>query len=88
MRLIVTLILLLFIAAGIVLGALNADLIGYDLGFTRIELPKGAALLLALVIGWLLGGLTAWLGVSTKHRRLRRRASSGADKAKTSSAGA
>ncbi|HEY2623425.1 MAG TPA: LapA family protein [Dyella sp.] len=88
MRLIVTLILLLFIAAGVVLGALNADLIGYDLGFTRVELPKGAALLLALVIGWLLGGLTAWLGVSTKHRRLRRRGPAGADKAKTSSAGA
>ncbi len=62
MRLIVTLILLLFIAAGVVLGALNADLVGYDLGFARVELPKGAALLLALVIGWLLGGLTAWLG--------------------------
>jgi uncharacterized integral membrane protein len=88
MRLIVTLILLLFIAAGVVLGALNADLVGYDLGFARIELPKGAALLLALVIGWLLGGLTAWLGVSSRHRRLRRQTSSGADKAKTSSAGA
>lgn len=72
MRLIVTLILLLFIAAGIVLGALNADLVGYDLGFARLELPKGAALLLALVTGWLLGGLTAWLGVSFRHRRQRR----------------
>jgi putative membrane protein len=88
MRLIVTLILLLFIAAGIVLGALNADLVAYDLGFVRLELPKGAALLLALVIGWLLGGLTAWLGVSSRHRRLRRQASSGAGKAKTSTAGA
>ncbi|WP_199098404.1 LapA family protein [Dyella sp. ASV21] len=89
MRLIVTLILLLFVAAGIVLGALNADLVGYDLGFARIDLPKGAALLSALVIGWLLGGLTAWLGVSTRHRRLRRQASAEArSKAKTSPAGA
>ncbi|RDI99529.1 LapA family protein [Dyella solisilvae] len=89
MRLIVTLILLLFIAAGIALGALNADLVGYDLGFARLELPKGAALLLALVIGWLLGGLTAWLGVSTRHRRQRRQVAAEArGKAKTSAAGA
>jgi len=85
MRLIVTLILLLFIAAGIAVGALNADLVGYDLGFARLSLPKGAALLLALVIGWLLGGLTAWLGVSVGRQRLRRKAG---DKAKTSPAGA
>jgi len=85
MRLIVTLILLLFIAAGIAVGALNADLVGYDLGFARLSLPKGAALLLALVIGWLLGGLTAWLGVSVGRQRLRRKAGG---KAKTSPAGA
>jgi lipopolysaccharide assembly protein A len=89
MRLIVTLILLLFIAAGIVLGALNADLVGYDLGFARLELPKGAALLVALVIGWLLGGLTAWLGVSSRQRRTRRKSGVEAgSKAKTSPAGA
>lgn len=88
MRLIVMLILLLFIAAGIVLGALNADLVSYDLAFVRLELPKGAALLLALVLGWLLGGLTAWLGVSSRHRHLRRQAASSASNAKTSTAGA
>ena len=89
MRLIVMVILLIFIAAGVALGALNADLVGYDLGFVRLQLPKGAALLLALVIGWLLGGLTAWLGVSSRHRRQRRQASkqTGA-KAKTTPAGA
>lgn len=89
MRLIVMLILLLFIAAGIVVGALNADLIGVDLGFARMQLPKGAALLVALVIGWLLGGLTAWLGVSSRHRRLqRRKVAADAGKAKTAPAGA
>jgi len=89
MRLIVTLILLLFIAAGIVLGALNADLVAYDLGFARLSLPKGAALLLALVIGWLLGGLTAWLGVSSRQSRLRRKAlGQTGGKTKTSPAGA
>lgn len=73
MRLLAIILLLIFITAGIVLGALNADLVSYDLGFTRLELPKGAALLGAVVIGWLLGGLTAWVGVSTRQRRQQRR---------------
>ena len=72
MRLLALIILILFVAAGIVLGALNADLVGYDLAFVQVQLPKGAALLGAVVIGWLLGGLTAWLGVSTQQRRKRR----------------
>jgi lipopolysaccharide assembly protein A len=74
MRLIVMLLLLLFIAGGVVLGALNADLVGYDLAFAHVQVPKGAALLAALALGWILGGLTAWLGVTTRHRRERRRA--------------
>jgi uncharacterized integral membrane protein len=73
MRLIVMLLLLLFIAGGVVLGALNADLVGYDLAFARIQVPKGAALLAMLALGWVLGGLTAWLGVTTRHRHERRR---------------
>jgi len=75
MRLLAIIILLIFIAAGIVLGALNADLVGYDLAFARVKLPKGAALLGAVVIGWLLGGLTAWLGVSSRQRRQQRQQS-------------
>lgn len=71
MRLLVISILVIFIAAGVLLGALNADLVGYDFGFVRLQLPKGAALLGMLVIGWLLGGLTAWLGVSQRQRHLR-----------------
>lgn len=73
MRPIAIFLLLFFIAAGVVLGALNVDLVAYDFGFAQVHLPKGAALLGALVLGWLLGGLTAWLGVSSKHRRQRRR---------------
>lgn len=72
MRLIVMLLLLLFIAGGVVLGALNADLVGYDLAFMRVQVPKGAALLVMLALGWILGGLTAWLGVTAQHRRARR----------------
>jgi lipopolysaccharide assembly protein A len=74
MRLLAIIVLVIFIAAGVVLGALNADLVGYDLAFAQVQLPKGAALLGALVIGWLLGGLTAWVGVSIRQRRRQPRA--------------
>ncbi|HEX7731305.1 MAG TPA: lipopolysaccharide assembly protein LapA domain-containing protein [Rhodanobacter sp.] len=73
MRLIVILVLVFFAAAGVVVGALNAGLVDYDFAFARLQLPKGAALLAALVLGWLLGGLTAWLGVGMRQRRLQRR---------------
>ncbi|TCV97327.1 uncharacterized protein DUF1049 [Luteibacter rhizovicinus] len=73
MRLLALIVLLVFIAAGIVFGALNADLVSYDLGFAHASVPKGAAVLAAVLVGWLLGGLTAWLGTSFAHRRRRRR---------------
>ena len=44
-----------------VFGALNADLVSYDLVFTRFAMPKGAALLGMLLAGWILGGLLVWL---------------------------
>jgi len=74
MRLIAIILLLLFVAAGIVFGALNADLVPFDFGFARASLPKGAAMLVALLIGWILGGITAWVGTSFAHQRRRRRA--------------
>jgi uncharacterized integral membrane protein len=80
MRLLALIILVLFVIAGVVVGALNAELVDYDLAFFQLRWPKGAALLGALVLGWLLGGLTAWLGVSSAARRGRRQARTGADK--------
>ncbi len=59
---------LVFVAAGVMLGVLNADSVNYDLGFAHLHLPKGAALLLALGIGWLLGGLSAWFGMVWQQR--------------------
>lgn len=70
--LIFVLIILFFIFVGIAFGALNAELVGYDLGFARIEVPKGAAVMAALLAGWILGGIVAWLGAGTRHRRPRR----------------
>ena len=69
MRLLALIILAVFVAAGIVLGALNAEMVDYDFGFAQLQLPKGAALLWALVAGWLLGGVTAWLGVRPRRPR-------------------
>ncbi len=80
MRLLALMILVLFIVAGVVVGALNAEMVGYDFAFFQLRWPKGAALLGALVLGWLLGGLTAWLGVSSAARRARRQAQRGANK--------
>ncbi len=69
MRLLAIITLVVFVAAGIVLGALNAGMVGYDFGFAQMQLPKGAALLGALVVGWLLGGVTAWLGSRPSRSR-------------------
>ncbi len=72
MRLLIVFLLLLFVLLGAAFGALNGGLVQYDLLVFQTELPKGAALLLALVVGWLLGGLTAWIGLSLRQRRRER----------------
>lgn len=69
MRLAIVLALLLFAVLGAAFGAVNADSVTYDFLIGRIDLPKGAALLAALLAGWLLGGALAWAGLTTRHRR-------------------
>jgi uncharacterized integral membrane protein len=73
-------IIVLFVLAGIVFGALNPAMVPYDFGFAQIKIPKGATVLAALVVGWLLGGLVAWLGTGLKQRRRRRQEHDPADK--------
>ncbi|MEO7072867.1 MAG: DUF1049 domain-containing protein [Rhodanobacter sp.] len=74
MRLLALIVLCLFVAAGVLVGALNAQWVDYDLAFVQLRWPKGAAVLGALVIGWLLGGLTAWLGTASAARHRARQA--------------
>jgi len=72
MRLALILLVLVFIVFGAFFGALNAERITIDLYFVQASVPKGAMLLAAVVAGWLIGGLVAWLGrVPRLHRDLR-----------------
>ncbi len=68
MRFLVILILLVFVLAGVVLGALNAATVGIDLAVLQLHVPLGAALLSVLALGWITGGLTAWLGLRLARR--------------------
>lgn len=68
MRLGLVVLVLLAVVFGATFGALNSERILFDLYFTEISLPKGAALLSFLLIGWILGGLLVWL---LRVRRLR-----------------
>jgi lipopolysaccharide assembly protein A len=60
---------LLFAAAGAVFGALNGDSVMFDFYAFEVSLPKAAALLAALLLGWLVGGLILWLAVVVPLRR-------------------
>jgi uncharacterized integral membrane protein len=69
MRLALVIVILAFVVFGAVFGALNAERIVVDFHFWQPSVPKGAALISAVVLGWLLGGLVAWL---SRDRRLKR----------------
>lgn len=69
MRLGVVVLVLLAVVFGATFGALNSERMLFDLYLTEISLPKGAALLSFLLIGWISGGLLVWV---VRVRRLRR----------------
>jgi uncharacterized integral membrane protein len=68
MRFGVVVSILLSVAFGATFGALNSERITFDFHFFDLQLPKGAALLAALLLGWILGGLLVWFA---RVRRLR-----------------
>jgi uncharacterized integral membrane protein len=57
MRLLRAILALLFVVLGIVFGALNRDPVVVDFAFARLPTRLGIALLAALLVGTLLGGL-------------------------------
>lgn len=69
MRLILLLAVVLFSIAGALFGALNPQAVTLDLYLWQHEVPLGSALLVALVCGWLLGGLAMWLARVPRLRR-------------------
>ena len=69
MRLGLILLSLLFVALGALFGALNSDGIVLDLYFGIVQLPKGVAVLGALLLGWLVGGVAVYLGLVLRLRR-------------------
>ncbi|MGA8278541.1 MAG: DUF1049 domain-containing protein [Rhodanobacteraceae bacterium] len=69
MRIGVVLSIIVFAGAGALFGGLNAERIGLDLYFVVVSVPKGAALLAALLLGWSLGGIVVWLGRVPRLKR-------------------
>lgn len=59
----------LFAASGIFFAALNADPVIIDFYFAQIELTVGISVLLALMLGALLGGLALAIGSALPARR-------------------
>jgi putative membrane protein len=73
MRLIRWLIALLCLAVGIVVGALNPQPVALDLGVTTLHSTLGVCILLALLLGVVVGGLVLAASVVLPLRqRLRR----------------
>ena len=64
---------LLFAFLGAVFGALNSQSIDFDFYFASVAMAKGGALLCALLIGWLLGGLLVFANLVVPLRRRVRR---------------
>jgi lipopolysaccharide assembly protein A len=69
MRFGLILLTLLFVVLGAVFGALNSESISFDFYLGSIHAPKGAAFLLALLVGWLSGGLIVYLALVLRLRR-------------------
>jgi len=69
MRLVWILFILVFAAVGALFGALNGDAVAYDFYFATLTAPKGAMLIVAALLGWLLGGAFVYFGLVLRLRR-------------------
>lgn len=74
MRLIRLLVALACLAAGIVVGALNPQLVTIDFGFARASGTLGVALIVSLLLGVVVGGLAVTASVVWPLRQRLRRA--------------
>ncbi len=73
MRLIRLLIAFLCLAVGLAIGALNHQPVAIDLGFTAVHATLGVSVLVALLLGAVIGGLALTASVVLPLRqRLRR----------------
>jgi len=73
MRMIRMLVALACVAAGVVVGALNPQRVLLDVGFATTTTTLGIAVLVALLIGVVVGGLVLTAGVVLPlQQRLRR----------------
>ncbi|MCE2868664.1 MAG: lipopolysaccharide assembly protein LapA domain-containing protein [Gammaproteobacteria bacterium] len=70
MRALKAIIALLFVLAGITLGALNQQTISIDLFFVRYQAHLGLALLLCVLAGAVIGGALASISLLTDKRSL------------------
>ncbi|MEY3068978.1 MAG: hypothetical protein RLZZ456_677 [Pseudomonadota bacterium] len=70
MRALKAIIALLFVLAGIALGALNQQTISIDLFFVRYQAHLGLALLLCALAGAVIGGALASISLLTDKRSL------------------
>lgn len=68
MRLILIVPIVFVVACGALFGVLNGARVPLDFYFTSVEMPLGIALLGTLLLGWVLGGLVAWLGHAPRLR--------------------
>ena len=69
MRLLIILLVLIFAVLGAVFGALNGERLVYDFYFITASLPKGAVLIAAGLVGWLIGGIVVYFGLVLRLRR-------------------
>jgi uncharacterized integral membrane protein len=74
MRLIRLLIAVLCLAVGVVVGALNHQPVVIDLGFNTLHATVGVSVLVALLLGALIGGAAVTASVVLPLRRRLRRA--------------